>query len=367
MASSATRGLAGLAVADDQLALAAADGDQRVDGLEAGGHRLVHRLARDDARGLHVGDAALGGLDGALAVDGVAEGVDHAAEQRLADGHVDDRLGALDHVAFADVAVGAEDHHADVVDLEVQRHAADAAGELDHLAGLDVVEAVHAGDAVADREDPAHLRDLGLLAEVLDLLFQDRGDFSGLDRHYPTSFMILCRWASLERIELSIIREPTLITRPPIRLSSTVTSSLTSLPTLAFSVSASASVCALGQRLGRGDFGGDLAALGGDQRLDLGDEAGDDEEAAVLRHQAERVGDRRSEAHGGGDRRDRLALLLAACGRARRSSSRKSALFGVHRLDLADVALDLVQQLAVFGDLEECGRVATRHPGGQCS
>jgi hypothetical protein len=53
-------GLAGLAVADDQLALAAADGDrERVDGLEAGLHRLVHRLARDDARGFHVDAAAL--------------------------------------------------------------------------------------------------------------------------------------------------------------------------------------------------------------------------------------------------------------------------------------------------------------------
>ncbi|MBV8538234.1 MAG: F0F1 ATP synthase subunit alpha, partial [Alphaproteobacteria bacterium] len=41
--------LAGLAVADDQLALAAADRHQAVDGLEAGLHRLVHRLAGDDA------------------------------------------------------------------------------------------------------------------------------------------------------------------------------------------------------------------------------------------------------------------------------------------------------------------------------
>ena len=43
------RGLAGLAVADDQLALAAADGDQGVHRLEAGRHRLVHRLARQNA------------------------------------------------------------------------------------------------------------------------------------------------------------------------------------------------------------------------------------------------------------------------------------------------------------------------------
>ena len=38
---------------------------------------------------------------------------------------------------------------------------------------------------------------------------------------------------------------------------------------------------------------------------------------------------------------------------------------GVDRLDLADVALDLVEQLAFLGDLEQRGRVAARHPGCQ--
>ncbi len=42
-------GLAGLAVADDQLTLATTDRDQRVDRLDAGLHRLVHRLAAHDA------------------------------------------------------------------------------------------------------------------------------------------------------------------------------------------------------------------------------------------------------------------------------------------------------------------------------
>ena len=75
------RSLAGLAVADDQLALAAADRDQGVDRLEAGQHRLVHRLARDDARRLDVDQAPLGRRDRPLAVDRVAQRVDHAAEQ----------------------------------------------------------------------------------------------------------------------------------------------------------------------------------------------------------------------------------------------------------------------------------------------
>jgi hypothetical protein len=45
----AHRGLAGLAVADEQLALAAADRGHRVDRLEAGLQRLLHRLAVDHA------------------------------------------------------------------------------------------------------------------------------------------------------------------------------------------------------------------------------------------------------------------------------------------------------------------------------
>ena len=67
--------------------------------------------------------------------------------------------------------------------LEVERHAADAVLELDHLAGLDVVEAVDAGDAVADREDAADLGHFRFSAEALDLFFQDGGDFRGADVH----------------------------------------------------------------------------------------------------------------------------------------------------------------------------------------
>src|SRR6202030_934425 len=156
------RGLAGLAVADDQLALAAADRDQGVDRLQPGRHRLVHRLARDDAGRLDVDALALGRLDRALAVDGIAERVDDAAEQALAHRRVDDGAGALDGLAFLDLAVGTEDDDTDVVGFEVQRHAARAVFELDHLAGLDVVQPVDAGDTVADGQHLSDFGDLGL-------------------------------------------------------------------------------------------------------------------------------------------------------------------------------------------------------------
>src|SRR5262249_30244583 len=81
--------LAGLTVADDQLTLAAADGDHGVDGLEAGLDGLVDGSAGQNAGRLQLGAALLLALDGALAVDGVAEGVDDATEKLGADGDVD--------------------------------------------------------------------------------------------------------------------------------------------------------------------------------------------------------------------------------------------------------------------------------------
>ncbi len=143
------RGLAGLTVANDQLALATANRDHGVHGLQAGCHRLMHRLARDDAGGLHIGHATLGRGDLAFAVDRVAQTVHNAAQQRVARGHVHDGLGALDDIAFLDVLVGTEDHDADVIDFEVQGHPADTTGEFHHFTGLDIVQSMHTGNPVA--------------------------------------------------------------------------------------------------------------------------------------------------------------------------------------------------------------------------
>ena len=176
-------GLAGLAVADDELALTAADRDQRVERLDAGLQRLVHALALHDAGRLDLQAARLGGVDRALAVDRLAERVHHAAEQRLAHRHRGDLPGALDGVALADVAEVAHDGDADVVLLEVEHEALHAVRELDQLAGEDALEAVDAGDAVAHGEHGSGLGDGDLLAVVLDLLADDSADFVGADFH----------------------------------------------------------------------------------------------------------------------------------------------------------------------------------------
>lgn len=81
--------LASLTVTDDQLTLTTADGNHGVDGLETGLDGLVDRLAGQDTGGLELSTASLLGVEGTLAVNGVAESIDNTAEQLRADGDVD--------------------------------------------------------------------------------------------------------------------------------------------------------------------------------------------------------------------------------------------------------------------------------------
>ena len=116
-------GLAGLTIADDQLALSAANGHQGVHGLDAGLngntrfrttflnffhnrlkllcylHGLLDGLPGDDSRGLDSDPLPGLGLDGSGAVDGVAQGVHHAAQKLAAHGNVHDGAGTLHNVA----------------------------------------------------------------------------------------------------------------------------------------------------------------------------------------------------------------------------------------------------------------------------
>ena len=176
--------LTGLTVANDQLALATANGDHRVDGLQARRHRLADRFARDDARRLAVCHPAFRRVDRTLTVERIAKAVHNATQKAVARRHVHDRVRALDGVAFFNVAVGAEDHDADVVAFQVQRHALNATGEFDHLTGLHIVEAVDPRDPVTDGQHAANFGNLRVLTERLDLVLEDLRNLSCLDRHF---------------------------------------------------------------------------------------------------------------------------------------------------------------------------------------
>src|SRR5262249_60515190 len=85
-------------------------------------------------------------------------------------------------------------------------------------------------DAIADGNALADFRDFGFLAEVLDLLFEDVGDFCGADVHQRASFIANLIAFNLVRRELSTMRLPTLTISPPMMAGSTLTLRSMSLP-----------------------------------------------------------------------------------------------------------------------------------------
>ena len=185
--------LTGLAVANDQLALAAADGDHGVDGLDAGLEGLFDRLAVDDAGGRALDGPVLSRFDGACAVDGLAQGVDHAANHALAHRHRDNPAGALDHAALFDAGVRAQQNDGDGVLLQVLGHAVLAVLELEQLAGHAGVQTAGAGDAVAHHDDGAGLALLDHRLVVFDLGADDFRDLLWFQLHlfvFTTQFFL---------------------------------------------------------------------------------------------------------------------------------------------------------------------------------
>ena len=185
-------GLAGLAVADDQLTLAAADGDHGVDGLDAGLQRLLDRLTVDDAGSAALNGAVLGGLDGACTVDGLAQCVDHAADQGIAHRHGHHLAGALDSAAFLDADVGAQQNDGDGVLLQILCHSVFAVVKLQQLTCHALFQTTGPGDAVAHHNDRAGLALLDGIFIMLDLGTDDLGDLFRFQLHlclFTTQFI----------------------------------------------------------------------------------------------------------------------------------------------------------------------------------
>jgi hypothetical protein len=158
-------------------------GIKRVDGLDAGLDRRVDRLALDDA-GRHAFDGPRRlGVDRALVIDRFAQRVNHAADELHADRHLDDAAGRLDRVAFLDLGVIAQNHRADCLFLEVQRHAHDATREFEQLGRQGAFQAVDLGDAVADLHDRADRARLDAGVELVDRRLDDGRDVVGTDGH----------------------------------------------------------------------------------------------------------------------------------------------------------------------------------------
>ncbi len=174
--------LARLSVANDQLALSAANGDHRVDRLDARLDRLIHRRPQHDARcnDLDRPRRAARGVDRPFAIEWLAQRIDDSPNQFGTDGHRRDAASTPHLVALLDLGVWPDDHHADGFLFEVQGDAHHVLlGELHQLERSDVAQPVDARDPIADLHDRADLARLDRGREVRDLLDEDGVDFFG--------------------------------------------------------------------------------------------------------------------------------------------------------------------------------------------
>ena len=157
------RRLAGLAVADDQLALTAA--------------------------------APMLGIDEwSLAVDRLAERVDHPTQQGVTHGHRKDAARRSHDLLFFDGIDRTEDHRTNGLLVEVHRQTHGAVFKLEQFVHSRRGQSRHARDAVTDLHDASHLLGLDGRIEVGHILaqrFGNLGSANGELSHHSFPFLVI--------------------------------------------------------------------------------------------------------------------------------------------------------------------------------
>ena len=149
-------GLARLAVAENQLTLAAPDRNERIDDFEASLER--HRYGRTfhDGRGRAFDGQSLAGGQRPFAIERPAERVDDASQQSLSNGYIHDPARALDFIARMKMPVFTQQHDADFALVHVERDAEHISRERDQFIKAHAGKPRHLRDAGGDTGNCAH-------------------------------------------------------------------------------------------------------------------------------------------------------------------------------------------------------------------
>merc|ERR550532_3472714 len=121
--------------------LVVANGHQAVHSLDSSLHRLLDRLPGDDARGLESNSVPLLAADGALAVNGVTQGIDNTSKDLVTNGNIHNCSSSLDNVSLLDELVITENDNTNVVGLQVEGHAFQSRAKFHHFLCLDILQA----------------------------------------------------------------------------------------------------------------------------------------------------------------------------------------------------------------------------------
>ena len=142
-------GLAGLTVTDDQLTLASADGNHGINGQDARLKRLVDRFPCDDAAGLMLDGPCLGCCNGSQTINGLAQHIDHTADEFVSHRHISRTARTLYHSALANARLRPQKHHAHTVLGQIHHHSLNPCVELHQFAIDCLVQSVNCSDPIA--------------------------------------------------------------------------------------------------------------------------------------------------------------------------------------------------------------------------
>ena len=169
-------GLARLAVANDEFALATADGGHRVHGHQPRLHGGVHPLALNNTGGDAFNGKAFRCLDGAFAINGGSERVYDTADEGIPHGNRGDLAGGADFGPCFNGGVVAHDGNTHCIWLQVQHNAAHAVAKLDDFAGGDVGQTIGQNDTVVHCFNSADATDGRFALKQINLLEETLGD-----------------------------------------------------------------------------------------------------------------------------------------------------------------------------------------------
>ena len=164
-----------LAVADNELTLAAADRNHGIDSLQTRLQRFLYWLTVDDTRSLAVEGhlERLGEVYITLAVDSLPQRIDDASEHVVVHADGSNTMGTLHNLSFLDASRRTEQDTTYVVFLQVHHDSHRAVFKLKQFVSLSITESIDTGYTIADGQHGTYLVELLRIVDALQLLEQN--------------------------------------------------------------------------------------------------------------------------------------------------------------------------------------------------
>ncbi len=170
-------------ITNNELALAAANGNHGINGLDTRLNRRINALAEGDTRRNPFYWSGFGSTNRTLPINRITKSINHAADEFIAHGYLNDAASGPHLIALFDVLIVAQHHRAYGLFLKVESKAHRPIGELKQLGIASITEAMGSSHAVAGLNNDTYVSCDRRSLKLLDLLSEDGCDLFGANGH----------------------------------------------------------------------------------------------------------------------------------------------------------------------------------------